>query len=388
MKSHNIKIPLAKPIVNKEMIEAAINALQNEKLVLGESVYKFEEEFAKYLGVDFAVSVNSGSTALLFTYLAIGANAKTSVITPSATFVSTMASATICGAHPVFSDVNLDTYTMDPLDASSKVREDTIAITPVHLYGHPADMERILELKEKKKLRIIEDCAQALGARYNGKKVGTFGDVAIFSFYPTKNITVCGDGGMIVTNDEKIAERVKILRDNGRVSKNTHVIPGYTARLNTINAAIGRVQLKYVDKWNEMRRKIAERYSRALKEIDGIIVPEESKGAYHVYHLYVIRVASEEIRNSLGAWLEKNGVQAAIHYPIPVHMQPIYREYNFSLPRTEEWARTILSLPIYPEMRNDEVDYVCNVIKELFEKELYKDNRLKLEGLEWKKKLT
>ncbi|WP_068320843.1 DegT/DnrJ/EryC1/StrS family aminotransferase [Pyrococcus kukulkanii] len=386
-----MKIPLARPVINEEMIEAAVNALQNEKLVLGESVFKFEEEFAKYFGVKYAVSVNSGNTALLFAFQALGVDGASEVIGPSATFIATMNGAVLLGADPVFADIDMNTYTIDPEDVKKKITEKTKVIVPVHLYGYPADMEKLMEISEETGIPILEDCAQAHGAEYRGKKVGTFGEVAIFSFYPTKNMTVGGDGGMVITNNEEIAELVKKLRDNGRKSKNTHDIIGHTARLNTVNAAIGRVQLKYLDEWNEKRRKIASIYDKILDTLDEVVTPPKpSSSIKPVYHLYVIRVP-ENKRNLLGAWLEKNGIQTAVHYPIPIHLQPAYARFGYKegdLPITEKWAKTVLSIPMFVEMTKDQAKYVGEKIYEFFDKRVYENNKeLEKEAQQWIKRL-
>ncbi|WP_088885652.1 DegT/DnrJ/EryC1/StrS family aminotransferase [Thermococcus gorgonarius] len=386
-----MKIPLAWPVMNEEMIEAAVNALQNEKLVLGESVFKFEEEFAKYFGVKYAVSVNSGNTALLFSFQALGVNSTSEVIGPSATFIATMNGAVLLGAKPIFAEIDTTTYTIDPEDVKRKITEKTKAIVPVHLYGYPADMERLMEISEETGIPILEDCAQAHGAEYKGKKVGTFGEVAIFSFYPTKNMTVGGDGGMVITNNEEIAELVRKLRDNGRRSKNTHDVIGYTARLNTVNAAIGRVQLKYLDRWNEKRRKIASIYDKILGDLDEVITPPKpSPSVKPVYHLYVIQVP-EDKRNLLGAWLEKNGIQTAIHYPIPVHLQPAYAQFGYKegdLPLTEKWSKTVLTIPMFVEMTKEQAEYVGEKIYEFFDKRVYENNgELKREAEQWIKHL-
>jgi perosamine synthetase len=386
-----MKIPLSKPVINDEVVEAALNALQNEKLVLGESVFKFEEEFARYLGVKFAISVNSGGTALLFAFLTLGLNKTYEIIAPSATFVSTVSSALFFKAKPIFADIDISTYSIDPLDVEKKVTEKTKVIVPVHLYGYPAKMDKLMTISEEKKVPILEDCAQAHGAEYKGKKVGTFGKIAIFSFYSTKNVTVCGDGGMVVTNDVEVAEFVKKLRDNGRKSKNTFDTVGFTARLNTVNAAIGRVQLRYLDKWNEKRRKIASIYDKILGTLDEVVIPPNpSMDAKPVYHLYVIRV-SECKRNLLGAWLKRNGIETAIHYPIPLHLQPLFARFKYKegdLPFTEEWAKTVLSIPMFVEMTEDQVKYVGEKICEFFDKKVYENNKeLEVDAEVWIKHL-
>lgn len=363
-------IPLCKPIFNEEMKEAAIHALQNEYFVLGESVFKFEEEFAKYHGVKHAISVNSGTTALHFSLIALGMGKEDKIITTPMTFVATSNVILYVNGVPVFVDIDDATGNID----LNNVKLETLnvrGVIPVHLYGNPCDIDKLLELKEKGSF-VVEDACQAHGAEYKGKKVGTFGDAGCFSFYSTKNMTVAGDGGMVITDDDDIAETIRSLRDCGRkysgkkcLSKYEHVRIGFTARLNTVNAAIGRVQLKYLDKWNEKRRKIAKLYRKLLpKEI----LLQEQKNSRPVYHLFVVKV---ENREKIIKHLEKNGIQTGIHYPIPVYLQPIYRKlfgYRQGMfPKAEKFAKRVLSLPMSPELKKDEVKYVCEKLNEVLE---------------------
>jgi len=387
-------IPLSRPVITEDMIEAAINALRNEKLVMGESVFKFEEAFAKYIGVKYAISLNSGTSALIAAFHAIKLSNKDYVIAPSATFISTISSAMLLGAKPLFAEIDLDTYTIDVNHLSELLKEckEVKAIVPVHLYGYPAEMETIMEEAEKRGVYVIEDAAQAHGAEYHGKKVGTMGHIGIFSFYSIKNMTVGGDGGMLVTNNEEIVESVRKLRDCGRRSKYVHDILGYVFRLNTVNAAIGLVQLKYLDKWNKRRRGIATLYDKLLSDLDQVKTPPKpSSNIKPVYHLYVIRLPSEETRNTLGAWLREQGVQTLIHYPVPVHLQPAimkYTEYKEgTLPKTELWAKTVLSLPIFPELKDEEVKYICEKIHEFFNKEIHNKKEWIERGKKWIQKL-
>ena len=381
-------IPLAKPVINREMIEAAVQALENEKLVSGESVFKFEEEFARYIGVRFAISVNSGTSALLLAYLALNVQFGRKFIAPSATFISTVSSGVLAGGHPLFTDINLGTYNMNPDHVKDLIERygDVKAIVPVHLYGYPADMEPLIDIASEKNLVIIEDAAQAHGALYKGKKVGSWGDVGIFSFYPIKNMTVGGDGGMLVTNNEEVAIKARKIRDCGRKSKYVHDTLGYVFRLNSVNAAIGRVQLKYLDQWNNKRRELAQLYDNLLSDLEEITLPPRpTKNKLPVYHLYVIRLRSRTVRNTLGAWLENKGVQAMIHYPVPLHKQPTLEKFSrdVSLPNTELWANTIISLPIFPELKNDKVRYISEIIHDFFNKEIYKDKGWIRSGEQW-----
>jgi len=376
------------------MLEAAVNALRNEKLVMGESVFKFEEAFAKYVGVKHAISLNSGTSALIAAFYAIKLSNKNYVIAPSATFISTVSSAMLLRAKPLFAEIELDTYTIDVNYMSELLKEykGVKAVVPVHLYGYPAKMKAIMEEAEEKGIYVIEDAAQAHGAEYYGKKVGSIGHIGIFSFYSIKNMTVGGDGGMLVTNDEEIAETVKKLRNCGRRSKYVHDILGYVFRLNTVNAAIGLVQLRHLDKWNERRRRIAALYDKLLSDLDEVKTPPKPRsGVKPVYHLYVIRLLSEEIRNALGVWLKEQGVQTLVHYPVPVHLQPAIMKYgNYKegmLPKTELWAKTVLSLPMFPELKDEEVKYVCEKIHEFFYKGIHNERKWIERGRKWIQKL-
>ena len=362
------KIPLAKPVFNKEMEKAAVSALWNERFVLGESVYKFEEEFAKYCGVDYAVSTNSGTDALQIALTALGITQGQDVITTPASFIASSNVILHVGATPIFADIDLETYSIDPEQVKRAVSGKARAVIPVHLYGYPADMDSINEIADRHGLYVIEDACQAHGALYKGRKVGSLGDVACFSFYPSKNMTVAGDGGMLVTNDEKVANKAAKLRDCGRKSKYVHDLVGYTARLNTVNAAIGRVQLRHLDEWNEKRRKNAQIYDRLLSDMDELILPPRGDNETRaVYHLYVIRTRH---RDSLKVWLESNGIQCGIHYTLPIHLQPVYKKmFGFKegmYPRSEELCRTCLSIPMYPDLAVSEINFVSEKIHEFF----------------------
>jgi len=361
------KIPLAKPIFDEEMKNAALDALQNERFVMGESVFKFEEEFARYCGVKYAVSTSSGTSALHLSLIALGIKQGDRVVTTSYSFIATANVALHAGAIPVFVDVNIKNYNINPRLVKPKLSNGVKALIPVHLYGFPADMNPILELSQDHKFVVVEDACQAHGAEYHRKKVGSIGNVGCFSFYPSKNMTVCGDGGMVVTDDGEVAKMVAKLRDCGRVSHYEHDVVGFTCRLNTVNAAIGRVQLRRLDEWNEKRRYVAKMYSRLLSDLDGIVLPPQEDNIKPVYHLYVIRTP---FRDKLKAWLERNGIQCGVHYPTPVHLQPIYRKLfgykEGDFPVSEYVSKTVLSLPMFPDLGKDEVMYVCEKIHEFF----------------------
>lgn len=382
-------IPLTIPVFDKEMEEAAIQALNNEMYVAGESVHKFEEEFAKYIGTEYAIAVNSGSSALLLTFCALNLRPGDKVVAPSATFIATLNGAVSLGATPIFCEINNDYVISTSLLEQALAHQGAKFAIPVHLYGHPCNMTLINEFAKKNGIIVVEDVAQAHGAKHNGQKVGSFGTAAIFSFYPTKNMTVCGDGGMVTTNDDKISQFIRKIRDVGRKTKYTHDEIGYTMRLNSVNAAIGRIQLRHLDKWNEKRRTIADIYYKGLAGIGDLILPPRSgNNAEPVYHMFVVRTS---YRNALGAWLAMNDVGTGIHYPIPVHRQPAYRKYATTrdqLNFTDEWSKTVLSLPIHPKLEPKHQEFIIDLIIKFFTGKLYQSDKVKQAEEEWSTKLT
>ena len=363
---HGFKIPLMRPVVDEEMLQAAVYSLQNEKLVMGESVFKFEEEFARYCGSRYAVSTGSGTAALQIALQSMQIGPNDEVMTTPFSFFATSNAVIHAGAQPRFADVEDNGFNLDPSKVEAKLTPKTRVIIPVHLYGQPARMNEFRDLVEGKGISIVEDACQAHGAEYEGRRVGSIGDTACFSFYTSKNMTVCGDGGMIVTNDEDVADAARSFRDCGRASKYTMSRIGYTSRLNTVNAAIGRVQLRKLDTWNKTRRRIADLYRKELEDAPGITLPPaETPSETPVYHLFVVRSTR---RDQLAAHLERNGVEAAIHYPVPIHLQTPYREkYGYSeglFPIAEKLAGQVLSLPIHPAITEEEVHTVSRLVRE------------------------
>ena len=380
------------PVINKEMKKAAIQVLENEMLVGGESVFKFEQDFAKYIGTDYAISTNSGSSALLLTFNAINTKYGDNVVAPSATFIATVNGACLLGANPLFCEIGHDyVISSEKLEVMLNNNHNKVKfVIPVHLYGHPCDMSSIRDIATRKKVIIIEDSAQAHGAQHMNMKVGSFGEAAIFSFYPTKNMTVGGDGGMITTDNKKIYESALKMRDVGRKTEHTHDKIGYTLRLNSVNASIGKIQLKYLDMWNEKRRKIAFRYQKKLEDVGDIILPpDDETHSKSVYHMYVIRTKK---RNLLGSWLLKNGISTRVHYPLPVHRQPAYDKCrNFeenNLTFTDEWSRTVLSIPIHPNLDPHDQEYIINIVTRFYDERLYEQKELQDEGKSWSARLT
>jgi dTDP-4-amino-4,6-dideoxygalactose transaminase len=347
----------------KEEIDKAISdVLESGWYILGENVKAFEKEFADYCGAKFAVGVGNGLEALQLAMLAYGIGNRNEVITVANTAVATVLAVSQTGAKPVFVDVDPETYGMSISQIEEKITHKTKAILPVHLFGHPVDMDPLVEVATQNNLVVIEDACQAHGAEYKGKKIGTLGDAGCFSFYPTKNLGAYGDGGMIITNEEEIAEKIFSLRNYGQKTRYVHLLKGLNSRLDEMQAGILRVKLKYLDKWNEKRRENAKLYNELLQGAD-VICPTEKSYAKHVYYLYVIR---SKKRDELKRFLETKGITTLIHYPIPVHLQKAYEDLGIpkgTLPITEKIADEILSLPIYPELKKEQIEKVAGSIR-------------------------
>jgi dTDP-4-amino-4,6-dideoxygalactose transaminase len=348
----------------KPEIDAAVTRiLESSQFVLGEEVAGFEREFAAYCGAPHGIGVNSGTSALHLAFLAAGIGPGDEVITIPHTFVATVAAIRYTGARPVFVDVDPVSFTMDPTQVEAAITSRTRAIAPVHLYGHPADMDPILEIARRHKLVVVEDAAQAHGARYKGKPVGSMGDLACFSFYPGKNLGAYGEGGMVVTSNEEYARIIRMLRDWGQDRKYHHLLAGYNYRLEGMQGAILRVKLRYLEKWTEARRAHAARYRELLADT-GLGLPAESKDARHVYHVYAVRTRE---RDALMKSLGERGVQTGIHYPVPVHLQPAYADAAWkqgSFPHSEQAADEVMSLPMYPEMTEEHLQAVSQALHE------------------------
>lgn len=347
--------------IKKEIDKAINNVLESGYFILGENVKIFEKEFADYCNTKYAIGVASGTDALHIALLALGIGNGDEVITTSLSAIATALTISFTGAKPVFVDIDPETYNIDANKIEEKITNKTRAIIPVHLYGQPAEMEKIKKIADAHGLFVIEDVAQAHGAEFKGKRVGSIGNVGCFSFYPTKNLGAYGDGGMIVTNDEKIAEKVRLLRDYGQKIRYHHLIKGFNSRLDEIQAAILRVKLKKLDEWNNIRRKNAKQYNELLKE-SGVILPVEKPYAKHIYHQYVIRTNQ---RDKLQEWLRSKGILTDVHYPIPIHLQNAYKELGYKrgdLPVTEKYVDEILSLPMYPELKREDIKKIADMI--------------------------
>jgi dTDP-4-amino-4,6-dideoxygalactose transaminase len=346
-----------------EIDQAIAKVLQRTDFILGEEVGLFEEALADYCEVKHAIGVDSGVSALELALRAFGIGAGDEVITVANSFIATASAISFVGAKPVLVDSSPTTYNIDVTAIERAVTAKTRAIIPVHLYGQPADMDPMMKMAEDRNIRIIEDACQAHGARYKGRRVGTFGDAAAFSFYPSKNLGAYGDGGALVTNSDEVAEKVRMLRNYGQAEKYHHSYIAYNRRLDTIHAAILRVKLRYLDQWNEARRRHARLYNELLKGT-GLILPFNLKHSEHVYHVYMVQ---SERRDALREWLGAKGVSTGMHYPVPIHLQSAYAHLGYGegdFPVTEAFAQRVLSLPMFPELTDNQIEYVADSIRE------------------------
>lgn len=349
--------------IKPEISEAIQRVLDNTSFILGQEVDDFERAFADYVHAKGAVGVASGTSALALALLACGVGQGDEVITVAHTFTATAEAIFHVGARPVFVDIDPETYNMDPSKVEDAITPRTKAIMPVHLYGQPAEMDALLLIAKQHNLRLIEDAAQAHGAEYHARRCGSLGDLACFSFYPGKNLGAYGDAGGVTGNDEELLAKVRRLRDHGRTGKYVHEEIGWGERIDALQAAVLNVKLPHLEQWTEARRNHASAYTTRLAELD-MITPHTAPGMRHVFHLYVIRTPR---RDALASHLKANGVGTGIHYPIPLHRQPAYLKLGYDttqLPVTEQAAEEILSLPMYPELTNEQIDHVVNVIKE------------------------
>jgi dTDP-4-amino-4,6-dideoxygalactose transaminase len=348
-----------------EILERLRDVLRGMHLFLGENVQGLEREFAAYCGARHGIGLSNGTDALHTALRAAGVGHGDEVITTANTFVATAEAILLAGANPVFVDIERETFNMDPAKIEQAITPRTRAIIPVHLYGHPANMAPIVKVARKHGLLVIEDACQAHGALYEGQKTGILGDMACFSFYFTKNLGAYGEAGMLVTNSDDFALKVRRFRDHGSPAKYVHTSLGTNARIDEMQAAILRIKLPHLEKWNERRRAIAATYCERLAGLP-IRLPSQQSWAHHVYHLFVIRTPH---RDELQQWLKDRGIQTGVHYPIPIHMQEGYQQFSLgprSLPVTEAVTPEILSLPIYPELTDAQLEEVVSGIKSFF----------------------
>lgn len=363
-----MRIPVAKPLLGEEELEAVRRVLESGVIAHGPEVESFEREFAEYTGVEHAVAVVNGTAALDLVLKAYGVGPGDEVVTTPFTFVATANAILYQGAKPVFADIDPRTFNLSPERVVEAVTPRTRAIIAVHLYGQPADMRALREIADDHKLVLIEDAAQAHGAEFQGRKVGALGDAATFSFYATKNMTT-GEGGMVTTNDRRVAERVRLLRDHGQAGKYLHVELGHNLRMTSIQAAIGRAQLRKLDRFNEARRRNAEFLTREISRVDGLTPPYEDPRVKHVYHQYVVKVEDRFplTRDELREHLAAKGVGTAVHYPLPTFLQPLYRRLGYpqnACPNSLDASRRVLSLPVHPALSENELKYIVACIRE------------------------
>lgn len=350
----------------KDEIDAGLrDVFEKGSFILGPQEKKFEEDFARYCEVAYGVGVNSGTDALYLALAAFDINVGDEVILPTHTFIATALCVSYTGAKPVFVDIEDETYNMDPAALKKAITKKTKVIIPVHIYGQAANIQDIRDIARENNLKVVEDAAQAHGATYRSKKIGALGDVACFSFYPTKSLGAFGDGGMVVTNDQEVYEKLLMLRDYGRKGRYEHKIKGYNSRLDTVQAVVLAAKLKHLDQWNQMRNKQAARYGQLLRDVPGVVTPPVKDDRTHVFQTYAVRVKN---RDKVMEGLKEKGVGVLIHYPIPLHLQEAYQELGYrrgDFPVAEAVADEILSLPMFPHITEEQVAYVSRELKGL-----------------------
>ena len=353
--------------IEDEIQEAINDVLESTQYIMGEHVHKLEDEIAEYSNTDYAIGVASGTDALLLSLDALDIGPGDEVIVPTFTFFATAGVVSRLGATPVFADIDPVTYNIDPEDIEKKITDKTKAIIPVHLYGQPAEMDKIMDIANKYDVKVVEDACQAIGSEYKGTQVGNFGDTTALSFFPSKNLGGYGDGGMVLTNDNELADRIKRLRVHGADPKYFHQEVGYNSRLDAIQAAVLRVKLQYLDKWNKGRKRVAETYNKLFKEKGlekDIVLPEKIiNDSTHVYHQYVIRVDN---RVEVKKYLNENDISISIYYPRPLHLQECYENLGYKkgdLPVAEKACEEVLALPIDPNLTEEQIKYVVEKIK-------------------------
>ncbi len=353
------RIKLFEPVIDDD-VEAVVNVLRSGWIAHGPEVELFEMEFAEYIGVSYAAAVANGTIALMLALKVLGIGQGDEVLVPDYTFIATATAVLMVGAIPRFVDVEYTTFNIDINDLQEKITNRTKAIIAVHLFGHPADVKALQDIAKDRKLLLIEDAAQAHGAEAWNQKVGSFGDAAIFSFYATKNMTT-GEGGMVISNNRNVIEKVKLLRNHGQVARYVHAELGGNYRMTSIQAALGRVQLKKLDRLNNIRRNNAKKLNTRLSCLrEYIELPYELPWAKHVYHVYAIKIKRAEYRECVQKCLDSNGVETAIHYPLPLHLQPLFQSlgYHTCCENALKLSKCELSLPIHPRLSNEDVEYI------------------------------
>lgn len=362
-----LDLPLQYRSIKKEIDEAVINIFETGHFVLGPEVEAFEKNFAAYSQAQFAVGASSGTDAPHMILRAAGIGAGDEVITQANTFIATLEAIVLAGATPVLIDMHEDTYNMDPELIEAAVTEKTKAIFAVHLYGQPCQMDEINAIAKKHNLMVFEDNAQSVGATYKGRMTGSLADAASTSFYPGKNLGAYGDAGAVTTDNEELATAIRMIGNHGSSVKYHHEMIGWNSRLDGVQAVVLDIKLKYIDKWNQQRRDAAAMYTAQLADVEGIKLPTTHPDADHIYHLYIIQMENEEKRDALMQFLGEREIGTGIHYPIPCHMQNGYKFMGYNegdFPRTEAYAKRIVSLPMFPEITEEQITEVTSAIKE------------------------
>jgi dTDP-4-amino-4,6-dideoxygalactose transaminase len=362
--------------IKNEILPEINDVLDNTAYILGKKVQNFESAFATAHECKYCYGVGTGTAGNHTVLWALGVGPGDEVIIPANTFIATAWGATLCGAKPVFVDCHSESYNIDPEKIEFAITSKTKAIVAVHLYGQPANMDSLNLLADRNNLFLVEDCAQAHISQYNRKPIGGFGIASSFSFYPGKNLGAFGEGGAVMTNDEQLAKKFKMIRDHGTEQKYIHQIFGHNYRMEAIQGAVLGVKLKHLAQWTNERRRVATKYRELLSSVEQIKLPKEMDYAKHVYHLFVVQVKSQKSevrsqkRDELQKFLYDNGISTGLHYPIPLHLQPCFEHLEYKegdFPVAEELAEQGLSLPMYPELANDQIEYVCNSIKKFFD---------------------
>ena len=354
-------------LIGAEVEKEVIEVLRSGQYILGKHNNALQEELAEYIGVNHAITLNSGTDALHLALRALDIGAGDEVISTAFTFVATSEAIGLVGATPVFVDIDKDTYNIDPKAIEDAITPKTKAIIPVHLYGQPADMDAIMDIAKRHNLYVIEDACQAIGALYKGKMVGSIGDVGCFSFYPTKNLGAMGDGGLLTTNSEAIKDRVIALRNHGGAVRYYHDEIGVNSRLDEVQAAILRIKLKHINEWNKKRRENAQRYNELFANYSDIVTPVELDDTYCVYHQYTVKIPN---RDNIHKMLIERGVGAMLYYPVPLHLQKVHEYLNLgkgSLPNTERNTEVVISLPMFPELTAEEQKTVADTLIQCIE---------------------
>jgi dTDP-4-amino-4,6-dideoxygalactose transaminase len=351
-------------LISEETERAVLKILSSGYYVGGAAVTDFEREFADYTGVNHCLACNSGTDALYLALRALKIGVGDEVITSPFTFIATAEAVTMTGATPVFIDIDLDTFNLDLTQIKKAITPRTKAIIPIHLFGQSVNMSQLMEIAQTHHLYVIEDCAQATGAEWNGQKVGSMGHIGCFSFFPTKNLGACGDGGAVTTNDCAIADQIKILREHGSSVRYRHDVMGVNSRLDAIQAAILQVKLRYLEQWNQQRQEVANRYQELLSPLPTLKLPQALYGSQHVWNQYTIMIPSrDEVRERL----QQMGVISMVYYPIPLHLQPVYQELGYQigqLPNSEQASDEVLSLPMFPGLTIEEQQQVVYCLKD------------------------